>query len=111
MSAIQSRIYVVWYCPDNGQMQLCSIVPIVYAMSTFDRISLCYMKKEKVWIYGIKRQVKIDDVVPQRVTKKSVLALYSIKNMIICAFSTPERALACLNIWHETKGQQNLSAE
>lgn len=107
-------VYVTMYCPDTGMMAL---VPISngYGGGSINGIYFSnhrHPRYKSIFAGCVKgRSLKIDDPAHKQVTDETILKINSTKMMFLAAFSTAERALACLTLWVATKGEQNLPAE
>lgn len=103
--------FVVIHCADTGEVAL---IPVRGEESTNSVNNISFVlgaRKKSIWVYRLGRHVRIDNPIPLEMKDVYILACFSTKRMIFCAFSTVTRALECLRLWQETNGKQNLSAE
>lgn len=103
---MKTAAYIVFYSRVTGQIGL---VPVAFDDSMrhiHDFAFYFTSRKDRLWISSLKKTLKIDCVIHQ-----SPLPSRCKDEKIFCAFSCPERALQCLQLWVETKGQQDLPVE
>lgn len=103
---MNQTVYVVLYALMTGRVGLIPILTNDPMTSCFGVSFMFTPKFKRVWTSGTKRQLKIDDPVHLMATRYGCE-----EQTVMCAFSTPERAMKCLALWIETKGQQDLPAE
>jgi hypothetical protein len=104
--SMNQTIYVVLCTLTTGRVALIPILaddPLVLCLG----VGFSFAPKfKRVWTTGTSRQLRIDDSVHLVATQQD-----REEKVIVCAFSTPERAMKCLALWIETKGQQDLPTE
>jgi hypothetical protein len=105
------RAFVVMHCADTGEVAL---IPVrgKESTNTINNISFVLgAHKKSVWVYKLGRHVRIDNPIPLEMKDAYVLACFSTKRMIFCAFSSATHAMQCLSRWQETNGMENLSPD
>ncbi|MCX6714395.1 MAG: hypothetical protein NTX72_01130 [Candidatus Uhrbacteria bacterium] len=114
MRKLNPIVYVTMYCPDTGMMALVP-VPNGHRGNTMNGVFFSnhrHPRHKSIFTAGVKGySLMIDEPAHKQVTDEAVLKINSTKMMFLAAFSTPERALACLTLWIATKGEQDLPAE
>lgn len=111
VSSIPAFVYVALYSPDTGEVALISVEKGIDTTAANGLLFGCNHTRT-VCVYSTKRRlIKIDNPVRKRMIRQSrcVESFVPAKQFILCAFSTPERALQCLSRWVETKGTQDLT--
>lgn len=110
----QKYAFVAAYCPASGEADLIS-VPHVNDTTALKGMMFAFWsdKEESVWVYGMDHYLKIDDPVRKLLVLpgRRIVVQTPSKQIILCAFSTPECALTCLAHWVATKGESDLPAE
>lgn len=102
-------VFIAVYCQATGEADLIS-VPCVNDTSTLKGMLFAYDDGKTVWVNNMKRKLKINDPVRKLLIHpgRRLGNPTPPKNLILAAFSTPERAIQCLSRWVETKGEKDL---